>query len=429
MIVQDIVKKAMEKADGAQVTMVTKETSEVDFEYDKLKSAESSQRTNIEVKVILNGKLGASSTTDPKDIEGVVGRALEAAEFGKPVSFEIPDVQSLDPVKIYDPAAEKLEKPEMIHMGKDMMEMVKASNPEIQAGATVTRTISKVDYANSKGAQYSEEHTDFYYGAGGSLVRDTDIFFAGYGLRQKKREVDTEEIADITVERFRRAKNIATIESATMPVILTPQGVVAMFLSLRLAIDGKNVLLGASPLKDKLGEKIANEILTVVDDPFVEYGPRSSAVDDEGVARNVTPVIEKGVLKNFFYDLDTAAKAGAQPTGHGANRQWTNMMVEPGDTPLDEMIKGIEHGLMAHSFLGLGQGNPINGDFSVNLFAGYKIENGEIVGRVKDVMLAGNAFDAMMKISAVSQEREAVEYWFEGLTPYILVDEMSVTAK
>ena len=88
MIVEKIVEKAMEKADAAQALMRTQETSAVDFENDKLKSAESSQRTDIQVKVVLDGKVGISSTTDPKDIEGVVKRALEAAEFGSPANFE-----------------------------------------------------------------------------------------------------------------------------------------------------------------------------------------------------------------------------------------------------------------------------------------------------------------------------------------------------
>ena len=64
-----------------------------------------------------------------------------------------------------------------------------------------------------------------------------------------------------------------------------------------------------------------------------------------------------------------------------------------------------------HEFLGLGQGNPINGEFSVNVFLGYKIENGQLMGRVKDVMLAGNAFDALKNITAISKEREWVSGW------------------
>jgi PmbA protein len=143
-------------------------------------------------------------------------------------------------------------------------------------------------------------------------------------------------------------------------------------------------------------------------------------------------LIENGVLRNFIYDLDTAGRAGAQPTGHGARRSPSNLVVAAGATPYVEMLRGIREGLLVHDFLGLGQGNPINGEFAVNVYLGYKIENGQIVGRVKDVMLAGNAYDALKDITAISREREWVSgplAWYAGLLPYIQVGRLSVVAK
>jgi predicted Zn-dependent protease len=127
----------------------------------------------------------------------------------------------------------------------------------------------------------------------------------------------------------------------------------------------------------------------------------------------------KGELQ-LHYDLDTAGRAGVKPTGHGSSRSLTNLVINPGDTPYEMMIRNTAKGLLVHDFLGLGQGNPINGEFSVNLFLGYKIENGKLVGRVKDVMLAGNAFDALKDITAISKEREWVSggSYFTGLLPY-----------
>jgi PmbA protein len=432
MSVQKIVEKALQKAQSVQAVMLTQETSSVDFENDRLKSAESSQRTQIDVKVIVNGKVGVSSTTDPTDVDGVVKRALEAAEFGSQAHFELPDAQSLEPVKIFDPALLPLEKPEMIRMGQQMMDMIKSYNPEILAGAGINKTVYKVEYANSKGASYAAEHTEFNLGAGGQLVRGTDILFAGHSVGQKKRAVDTEEIAAQAIEYFRMAEKIAPVESGELPVVFTPSGLIALLLSLGLAIDGKNVYLGASPLKDKLGQPIASPSLTIVDDPFIEYGGRTSAFDNEGLPRKVTPLIEKGVLRNFIYDLDTAGRAGVKPTGHGSYRQLTNLIIDPGDVPYNQMLANIPSGLLVHDFLGLGQGNPINGEFSVNVGLGYKIENGKITGRVKDVMLAGNAFDALKNIAAISKEREWVGgpwAWLCGLMPYVQIGKLSVTAK
>jgi len=432
MSLEKIISKAMEKAQSAQALMLTTETSTVDFQFDRLKAAESSQRTQIDLKVIVDGKVGSSSTTDPSDVEGVVSRALEAAQFGSPANFDFPEPQSLEQVQIFDPALLTLEKPEMIRMGQQMMDMVKSYNPEILSGALVQKIIYKVDYTNSKGANYSAEHTAFNLGAGGELVRGTDILYVNKGLGQKQRKVDTEEIAAQAIEYFRMAETIVPIESAEYPVIFTPSGLIALLLSLGLAIDGKNVLLGASPLRDKIGQQVAAPCLTMVDDPTIAFGPSTSAFDNEGIARKVTPLIEKGVLRNFIYDLDTAGRAGVQPTGHGTNRQLTNLLINPGESSFDDMIKGIENGLLVHEFLGLGQGNPINGEFSLNLFLGYKIEKGKLAGRVKNVMLSGNAFTALKDIQAISREREWVSGPFEyinGLIPYIQVGKLSVTAK
>ncbi len=431
MIVEQIVQKAMEQADGAQAFMVVQETSAVDFENDRLKSAESSQRTSIHVKVIKDGKVGASSTTDPGDVDGVVSRALEAAEFGSPIHSELPGPEELNPVKTFDPELIPLQKPEMIRMGQQMMDMIKAYNPEILAAAGVNRKITRIEFANSKGATYSEELTDFDVGAGGQLTRGTDILFAGHSVAQRKRELDTEDVAARAIEYFRMAEKIVPIESKPMPVIFTPGGLIAILLTLGLGLDGKNVFLGASPLRDKLGQQIAHPGFTLIDDPTIEYGPNTSAFDNEGVVRKVTPLIENGVLRNFIYDLDTAGRAGQHPTGHGTNRSLTNLVMYPGEHSFEEMVAGIQEGLMVHEFLGLGQGNPINGEFSVNVFLGYKIENGKIAGRVKDVMLAGNAYSALKDITAISREREWVSgsfAWFSGLFPYVQVGKLNVTA-
>ena len=428
MIVEQIVEKARQAVQSIQATLRTRETSEVSFENDRLKSAESSQRTDIQVKVIKDGKVGVSSTTDPEDVDGVIRRALEAAEFGSLAHFEMPGSQTIQPVKTFDSSLLPLAKPDMIQLGQGMMDMIKAYNGEILAGAGVTKSVQTVQFANSAGASYTQEHTNFDVGAGGVLVRGTDILYAGYGISQKKRLIDPEDIATRAIEYFRLAERIADIQAGEMPVIFTPNGLSALLLSLTLGLDGKNVYLGASPLRDKVGETIADPRFTLVDDPLVDYGANSSAFDEEGMPRQVLPLIEKGVLRNFVYDLDTAGRLGARPTGHGPHRSYTNLVISPGQTPYAEMIRNLKQGLLVDSFLGLGQGNPINGEFSVNVYLGYKIENGEIVGRVKDVMLAGNAYQALKEITELSLEREWIN-WPTGLAPYVKVNRLSVVAK
>lgn len=306
MIVERIVEKALQKAQSAQAVLRTQEKSEVNFENDRLKSAESSQRTDILVKVMRDGKVGISSTTDPQDIEGVIDRALEAAEFGSLAHYAMPAAQPTQPVKTFDPALLLMGKPEMIQLGQGMMDMIKSSNAEILAAAVLNKSLIKSEFANSAGAAYADEHTDFNIGAGGQWVRGTDILFAGHSVGQKKRQVDPEDIAARAIQYFQMAERIAPLQSGELPVIFTPKGLVAILLSLLLGIDGKNVFLGESPLRDKLDTRIADARFSLVDDPLVAFGPRSSAFDDEGIPRRLTPLVENGVLRRFLYDLDTA---------------------------------------------------------------------------------------------------------------------------
>jgi len=427
MIVNQLIEKAMKKAQGAQASLGQSESTDVSFENDKLKSIKSSQSTGMSVKVIVDGKIGSSHTTDIKDVDGVVTRALEAAEFGSPVHFELPCPQEAPDVKVNDDAVLPVTKKEMVGIGEEMMALVKEYNSDILLYAGAEKSVGKGQFANSAGVEYTNETTSFGVGVYGQWIRGTDILSAGYGFGWRKREIDHMEVARKAIELFSMAENIAPIKSGAMPVIFPPEGMNVLLLALRLGFNGKNVFLGSSPLAGKLGQKIADERFSLTDNPLIDYASASGKYDGEGVPHQVTPLIEEGVIKNFLYDLDTAGRAGTKSTGNGVGCGATNVVIKEGDTPYEEMLKNTKEGLLVHSVIGLGQGNPISGEFSVNVQLGYKIENGEIVGRVKDVMLAGNTYDALKDIAAIGDKAE----WVGGslLTPPVKIGKLSVVAK
>jgi len=427
MIVNRLIEKAMEKAHGAQASLGQSESTSVSFENDKLKSVRSSQGTGMSIRIIVDGKIGSSHTTDIDDVDGVVARALEAAEFGSPAHFEFPGPQQGPDVKVYDHAVVPVTKEEMVRIGEEMMTLMKEYSPHILVNARASRGVSSIEFANSAGMAYSTETTNFGVGVDGQWIRGTDILMAGHGFGWKKREIDHVEVAKKAIKLFKMAENIAPIKSGDMPVVFTPEGVRVLLLALILGFDGKNVFLGSSPLAGKLGEKIADEAFALTDNPLLDYAGGSSTYDGEGVPHQVTPLIEDGVVKNFLYDLDTAGRAGTETTGNGIGCSPTNLVIKEGDTPFEEMVKNTREGLLVHNVLGLGQGNPISGEFSVNVQLGYRIEKGDIVGRVKDVMLAGNTYDALKNIAAIGDKAE----WAGGslLTPPIQIARLSVVAK
>jgi PmbA protein len=180
-----------------------------------------------------------------------------------------------------------------------------------------------------------------------------------------------------------------------------------------------------------LGERIADERFSLTDHPLLDFASSSGRYDGEGVPHRITPIVENGVIRNFLYDLDAAARSGVQSTGNGVGCEPTNLVLAEGDTSFDDMVRSTDYGLLVDSVMGLGQGNVLSGAFSVNVYLGYKIDGGRIVGRVKDVMLAGNTYDAIQNIRAIGDRAE----WTSGsagssvLTPPVQIEKLSVVGK
>jgi PmbA protein len=308
-----------------------------------------------------------------------------------------------------------------------MIERVKAYNADSLLGAGISRSVSRNELVNSAGTSLSEESTAFSLGVHGQLVRGTDILWAGDGFGWKKREIDQDAVADKAIELFRLAEKTAKVRSGEMPVIFTPEGMNVLLLALRLGFNGKNVVLGASPLAGKEGETVADRRFSLSDDPLLDYAGGTAAYDGEGVPHRATALVENGSVKNFLYDLDTAGRGGTRSTGNGIGCGPTNLVVAPGDKDCEEMVKETREGLIVHNVIGLGQGNPLSGEFSVNVNLGYKIENGEVTGRVKNTMIAGNTYEALKNIDCIGDRVE----WAGGRlrTPAVKIGRLSVVSR
>jgi len=424
-----VIERALELASGygpAEITFAQGRSTRAEYEDDRLKQVGVAQGSHLGVRVIVDGRLGRASATDPREAEAVVARAVELAEFGSEVKFDFPGSAVAPQVKTYDPEVERTPKAELVAAGAEMLALVKAYNAEIKVGAGASWSVGERRLVNSSGLDLSDRGSRFTIGVGGVLVRGTDILFAGHGRDWRTKGAAPREVAARAIAKFRLAERTADVASKPMPVIFTPAGSFVLLASLLMGVNGKNVLKGDSPLAGRLGDEIAAPGFSLSDNATVDYAPASGAYDDEGTPRRKVDIITGGRLASFLYDLETASKAGAQSTGHGRGGGASNLVIAPGDTSLAELVKGTAEGLLVDSVMGLGQSNIMNGDFSVNVSLGYKIEQGEIVGRVKNTMFAGNVYDALMRVEAVGSEPE----WIGSLcAPPLLVGALSVVAQ
>lgn len=425
-MIEQALELAAKKAQGAEITLVRRRSTSADYEDDRLKRVDVAHTSRLRARVIVEGRVGTAETTDPRQCEDMISRAVAVAQFGSDAHFEFPGPAALPEVKIYDPEVERTPNEELVAAGAEMLDLVKAYNPEIKVFATAAWSLEDRRILNSAGLDHSERASAFWLGVGGVLVRDTDMLFVYYNRDWRQKDLPTRLLAERAIERFRLAERTAPLASRPLPTIFTSRGSYVLLVSLLMGVNGKNVLKGDSPLAGRLGEAIASPCLSLVDDGTIDYAPSSSACDGEGIPRRRTELVTDGVLRSFIYDLETGAKAGAASTGNGPGCDASNTVISPGDLSLEDMIAGTDEGLLVEHVMGLGQSNIINGDFSVNVSLGYKIENGEIVGRVKNAMLAGNVYDALPRIEAVGSEPE----WAHSTcTPPIKVAQLSVVAK
>ncbi|RDI96348.1 TldD/PmbA family protein [Meiothermus sp. QL-1] len=172
-------------------------------------------------------------------------------------------------------------------------------------------------------------------------------------------------------------------------------------------LSAKNVLEGKSPLAGRLGQKVASDLFTLVDDPTLPGGLASRPFDAEGTEARRTVLIEQGVLRTFAHNSETAHRMQTRSTGH-ASRSYngvlgvapSNLLVEPGSGVR------LEQGVIIAEVMGLHAGaNPISGDFSLQAL-GLWVEGGEVAYPVENFAVSGNFLELLAQISALGSELE-----------------------
>jgi PmbA protein len=207
-----------------------------------------------------------------------------------------------------------------------------------------------------------------------------------------------------------------------------------LYFTLVNAIKADNVQRSQSPFKDKIGTKVASDALTIYDDGLLKGGLRTSTFDGEGTPHQRTPVVEKGVLRNFLYDCYSARREGKESTGNASRAGYlstpdiepTNFHITPGSTTAEQLMGEVDDGLMVYFLQGAHSSNPVSGEFSVVATPAWKIKKGEIKHCSRGVMLAGNIFELLKNITVVADNERKVG---QLVSPWLLVENVRVIGK
>jgi len=200
------------------------------------------------------------------------------------------------------------------------------------------------------------------------------------------------------------------------------------------AVEADSVQRNQSPFKDKIGNKVASDAITIHDDGLLKGGLRTAVSDGEGSPRQKTLVIEKGVLRNYIYDNYSAKKEDKESTGNASRAGYlstpsvepTNFRIMPGNIAPDQLMSEMDEGLIIYYLQGAHSSNPVSGEFSVVATPAWKVEKGEIRHCSRGVMLAGNIFEVLRNVQlAADNERKIGEL----VSPWLLVENVRVIGK
>jgi len=431
----EVLRSARREAEQAEIFSVSSRVIPIQFEANELKQVQTKESSSTALRIFREGRIGFATASGGGDVEALVDMAVETSQFGSAANFQFPSRQDYSKVRTFAPEIEEIAMERMVEIGKELIAKIRGHTPDILCDVQVTKGTSSVSLINSQGGEGRYNSSFFSLSLEGILVRDTDMLFVGDSESSCRFSDNIDDLADRVIWQLEMAKKKAAVSTKLLPVIFTPLGVASALLSpLVLAFNGKSVLEGASPLKDKLGEQVFDKKLSLWDDATIAYGVGSYPFDDEGVSGQRLPLITNGVVTNFLYDLQTAALAGTQSTGNGQRAGGgfpspaiSSLILSGGDVSFQAMVEDMKEGLIVEQLMGADQGNLLGGDFGGNVLLGYKVENGEIMGRVKDTMIAGNVYQVLKEFLGIGQEAR----WVGGIvqTPPLYCSRVSVAAK
>jgi PmbA protein len=395
------------------------------------------------LRVFLGKRAASTHTSDlsPDGLEQMLSSALSLARVtSEDPHAGLPDVGQLGSISadldLYHDDVYSLSSAERIDYARRAEQAALRSDQRIanSEGGSFEAAIGTKVLANSLGflGQYRRSYCSvsavpIAQDDSGAMQRD---YWYSVSRSLKKLE-PTEQVGRIAAERTLRRLGARKVPTARVPIVFDSQVARALIEHIFEAVNGDAVYRSASFLAGKLGQKIAGENITIVDDGTMVGGFGSSPFDSEGVPTRRTVVMERGVLSSYLLNSYTARKLGLQTTGNAARGLAGNpgigagnFFLQPGTKSPQEIISGISDGLYVTEMLGFGV-NLVTGDFSRGA-SGLWIRNGELAFPVEEITVAGNLRDMFNNISEIGTDLE-----FRGsiACPTLRIDGMTVAGE
>ena len=421
------------KADAGKVVASFSQTKRIVLENSEFTLAQTIGAEGLSLVAYKEHKKGSSSinTTEKKLIQKAVLDAVSLTNFGVADEYlnladtvKAPSAKPLD--FLFDEQVEVLEMEALASLATESMKVFERHPRLALDRCEFSSNISFGSFYNSNGVRQKEIQTQVNWSFFG-MARDGEQvtgfdYDGGASFHWDGVKKNVSEMAESFAEKLIKSLNPVSCPSYLGPVLLSPRAVEEILLPFILFhASGTTIMDGKSRWQNALGEKVASQYLTLTDNPHCNYLAGASAFDRDGIPTSMKNIIEGGELKSFLYDCYSAKKLNVESNGFAGGPFGLHMA--PGSSSLAEMFAAQPNLLVVDRFSG--NSDPIKGDISGVAKSSRLYSHGKDVGAVTETMIAGNLFEMLKNILKVSRETAVVSS--DGVYPYVLIDQISVT--
>ncbi len=426
------VKHALDNgAQQSKVVISNSQSNSISVREEKIENLEQSIENGLTIYLYVDKKYSVHSTNrlnNKDELARFISEAIEGTKYLAEDEFRSlpdpglyykgggPDLNTYDKnYNTIDPQA-KIDAAFAVEkevLGKDERVVSVTSSYSDGMGGTVMVT--------SNGFEGDKENT--YYGLGVSVsvkqgdARPSDSWYESALFYDKLKQ---EGIGKTALDKALKKLGQGKLESANMPMIVENRLAVQSLSPLIQALNGSAIQQKNSFLVDMFGKQVGSEKLTLTDDPFIISGRGSKLFDNEGLALKKRTVFEKGVLRSYYIDTYYGKKLNMDPTSGST----TNLILEPGDKSMEEMIASLDRGILVTGFNG-GNSNGSTGDFSYGI-EGFLIEKGKVVKPVSEMNITGNFLQLYKDLIGVGNDVYEYSAW---RLPSLMFDNVSFSGK
>jgi PmbA protein len=417
---EDVVKKALKYgADEAEACFENVKEFNVNVRKGEVETLEKSVSKGLGLRVFINKQLGFSYTSDftPDSLEDAIKKTIDLAKITEAKPWQgLPDFgpQPLPDLNLHDPEIADVPDEKKIALAREVEKVALAQDKRISnsEGGSFFNAEREAGLFNSKGISYIFKETSFGFGASVIAGEGDNMQSGGWssGKRFFKDLAPVEEVGKTAAQRAVEKLGAKPVETKKVPVIFDRYAAPAFWMGLGPALNGDAVFRKTTFMTDLLEKAIASPLITVIDNPTIPKFVASIPFDGEGNVTRKNMIVDKGVLKMFCYDSQTARKASvkvntmARRYGYksGPMAGFLCIVVENGKDDPASLFKDVKEGLLVTGMRGSGT-DVTTGAFSVGC-SGFWIVDGAKAFPVDGVTLGGTTLEILNNIDKVAND-------------------------